>query len=511
MSTSDPTRQTGPVSLQPGAIDELLKASQAAQARGDFHAMLSQAEQAHDTDAGHFAAALRLAECRLICGQVSGAISLLKALQPQARNDPARWQGLAELYTQTARHADAYHCHQRSVALQPGNPRLLYNQAASAIALGKLDEADRLLTEVIRLDPKDYDAWQNRSTLKRQTPESNHVQQLNYVLDHLPADDPGRVAICYALAKELEDLQQNDAAFGLLQQGASARRRRLNYEVAEDESAMQAIAAAFDRDLLQRAPPAQPDAERIPVFVLGLPRSGTTLVDRIISAHPQAGSLGESNTLAFAMMRAVSALADGSGAVQSKTELIQRSTGVDFPALGQSYLDALWGYGDPHAWLVDKTPLNFLYLGLIRLALPQAKIVHLRRHPLDSCYAIYKTLFRMGYPFSYSLQDVGRYYIAYHRLMQHWRQAMPGFVLDVDYEQLVTQPEPQSWRLLSFCGLDWRPEVLDFHRSKAPAATASAAQVRQPVYTSSVGLWRRYERQLTPLARQLEKHGIAVD
>ena len=147
---------------------------------------------------------------------------------------------------------------------------------------------------------------------------------------------------------------------------------------------------------------------------------------------------------------------------------------------------------------------------MIHLALPQARIIHLRRNPMDVCYAIYKTLFRSGYPFSYSLQEVGRYYIGYHRLMDHWRQTLPDAFIDVDYERLISDQVGETRRMLEYLGLEWEDACLDFHRHEGPAATASAAQVRQPIYSSSVGLWRRYEKQLTPFANRLCEHGIDI-
>jgi hypothetical protein len=245
------------------------------------------------------------------------------------------------------------------------------------------------------------------------------------------------------------------------------------------------------------------DSQR-PIFILGLPRSGTTLVDRIISSHSQVDSLGEHRTLAMALTREA-------GGPAPKKELIERSTRIDFDALGRGYCNSIDGFGMDAPGLVDKTPQNFLYLGLIHLALPGARIIHLRRNPMDNCYAMYKTLFRAGYPFSYSLQDVGRYYIAYRRLMDHWRKTIPVAFLDVDYEAVIADQEGQTRRILDYCGLDWEDACLEFHRHSGPAATASAAQVRQPVYSSSVGLWRKYARQLAPFAGKLREHGIDVD
>jgi hypothetical protein len=288
--------------------------------------------------------------------------------------------------------------------------------------------------------------------------------------------------------------------------------------VAEDEAAMATIARVFDPNLVDRAGPGYA-AER-PLFILGLPRSGTTLVDRILSAHSQVDSLGEHSSLALAVQRLAGQGNAAGEAAQAaseappaagKLELIEASTRIDFAELGRQYCRAIDGFGNPAPRLIDKTPLNFLYLGLIRLALPGARVIHMRRHPLDSCYAIYKTLFRAGYPFSYTLQETGRYYLAYHGLMAHWRSTLPGAFLDVDYEALIADPEGQARRIFDYLGLGWEDGCLEFHRRGGAAATASAAQVRQPIYSSSVGMWRNYAPQLAPLAERLRERGIDFD
>ncbi|MDX1555954.1 MAG: sulfotransferase [Xanthomonadales bacterium] len=263
-----------------------------------------------------------------------------------------------------------------------------------------------------------------------------------------------------------------------------------------------AVPSLADAGWLAANPEPQPGPG--PVFIVGLPRTGTTLVDRILSSFDAVASLGEINTMAFAVIR-------NAGPSRGKLELLERSAAADTHRIGQHYLEGTRGYGLDARWLIDKTPLNYLYIGLIRRALPTAKIIHLRRHPLDSCYAMYKTLFRVGYPFSYSLQDVGRYYMAYRRLMDHWRSSLPGRILDVDYERLVTDQEAETRRILAHCNLEFEQSCLDFHRQKGPAATASAAQVRKPIYSSSVGRWKCYDRQLAPLAGKLKEHGIEID
>ena len=450
-------------------------------------------------------------------GEVAGAIRTLEALEAAVRNDPLQLQEVAGTYLQCGQHEGAARCYARAVELQPSNPDFVYNLATSRTAFGQLDEAERLFTRAIELNPRDYGAWLNRSILRRRSPENNHVPALQALLRDLAADDPARIQPCFALSRELEDLGRYEESFGYLQRGAQLRRAGMRYDVAEDEAAMATIARVFDQGLLERAGPGY--ASDRPLFILGLPRSGTTLVDRIVSAHSGIDSLGEHSSLALAVQRLAGhaaageapQAAGGAAPAAGKLELIERSARIDFAELGRQYCRAIDGFGNPAPRLIDKTPLNFLYLGLIRLALPGARVIHMRRHPLDSCYAIYKTLFRAGYPFSYTLQETGRYYLAYHALMAHWRSALPGAFLDVNYEQLVADPEGQARRIFDYLGLDWEEDCLEFHRRAGAAATASAAQVRRPIYSSSVGMWRNYARQLAPLAERLRERGIEVD
>jgi hypothetical protein len=184
---------------------------------------------------------------------------------------------------------------------------------------------------------------------------------------------------------------------------------------------------------------------------------------------------------------------------------------IDFRALGEAYLASTRPLRDARPRFVDKLPFNFLYAGLIHLAFPRAKIISLRRHPLDTCYAVYKQLFRDAYPYSYDLEELGRYYIAYDALMRHWDAVLPGVIHTVRYEDVVADVERETRRLLEYCDLPWEDACLAFHASTRASTTASALQVRQPIYDSSVGKWRRHASQLEPLRAQLQRAGIAVD
>jgi hypothetical protein len=223
-----------------------------------------------------------------------------------------------------------------------------------------------------------------------------------------------------------------------------------------------------------------------------------------LSSHSQVASLGEINDFAFSLMHTV-------GQTEGKLQLIERAAVVDFTRLGRRYVDGIRNYPDSEFYLIDKTPLNYLYLGLIRLALPCAKVVHVTRNPMDSCYGMFRTLFRAGYPFSYDFSDLATYFLAYRRLMSHWQEVLGDWFMDVSYEALVEDQERISRAMIEFCGLEWQDACLDFQRNASPIATASSAQVRQPIYRDALQRWRHYETQLEPLATMLRDGGIDVD
>ncbi len=460
----------------------------------------AQDEHQHEQGRAPFEARLQFAKACLFNGRPDAAAEELGRLEPAAGSDPVLLQQVGECYAHVGRQANACRCYERAVTAAPDDTRARYNLAAAQVALGRLDDAEQNFTRVIEQDPHDYDAWQNRSNLRRQTPEDNHVAPLRKLLEGGVRDPAGEVQLCYALAKEYEDLGEYETSFGFLKRGADARRRLLSYRVEHDLEILGQLQVRFDAGFAARV---RAGRERHgPLFVMGLPRSGTTLVDRILGSHSRVESLGEINDFALALTR----LAGTAG----KQDLLNASLALDMDALGNAYVQSTRRYGSRAELLVDKTPANYLYIGLIAKALPAAAVVHVHRHPVDSCFAMYRTLFRMGYPFSYDLDDIARYYIGWHRLMQHWRRTFPGTFVDVSYEELVERQEPVSRSLVAHCGLEWEESCLHFERNSAPVATASAAQVRQPIYRDSLARWRRYERQLEPLIGRLADAGIVA-
>ncbi|MBY5992211.1 tetratricopeptide repeat-containing sulfotransferase family protein [Ferrimonas balearica] len=388
------------------------------------------------------------------------------------------------------------------LSLYPEDAGLHYSLATVLRYLGELDGAEQALDTAIALDPEDDDAWYLRSSLRRQSEARHHIDTLQLTIAKRDRPCP---ALHYALAKEWEDLGCHDAAFESLATGAAQRRAQIPYQVEQDLEIMAAIAEQFGPDTQPRPTPSGP----VPIFVLGLPRTGSTLVERILDAHPGCHGAGELNDFAQLMSRQARQQARQQGrALRSTKALVAQSAQLDFAALGQAYLASLPPEAAAAPMFVDKMPLNFLYVGLILRALPQARIVHVRRHPVATGYAIYKQWFDRAYPFSYDLTELGRYYQGYHELMAHWARCHPGRIHHLDYEALVDEPQETVRALLGHCGLPWDEQVLAFNRNPSASTTASAAQVRQPLYRDARDLWRHYEGQLAPLIQTLEKAGL---
>lgn len=449
------------------------------------------------------------AQCLLALGRLPDAREAAAAAQLNAPPDPVLLDAIGSLFSQGNDQRRALSAFDRAVTLAPGNPHFIFNRATVYRFLGQLVEAEADYDRVIALKPDDYEAYKNRSELRTQSLDANHIDELEALIARGIEAWRGYVQIRYALAKEYEDIGNYGKSFEHLQEGAKKRREHMRYDVAADVATVDWIMETFPA-LSKTAHGSCRDAPSdAPIFIVGLPRSGTTLVDRILGSHSRVFSAGELNDFAVSI---VGGVRRKSGAAPlSRRELIARSADLDFPALGRDYLARARHAAAPGLRFTDKMPLNYLYCGLIRRALPNAKIVHLTRHPMASCYAMYKTLFKDGYPFSYDAEEIGRYYIAYRRLMDHWQATMPGTIHTMSYEALVADQLKETRRLLDFCDLEQQDACIHFHRNSSPTTTASAVQVRRPLYDSSVAQWRRYAPQLARLNDQLRAAGIDTE
>jgi tetratricopeptide (TPR) repeat protein len=310
--------------------------------------------------------------------------------------------------------------------------------------------------------------------------------------DAASLSDAERLELHFALGKAYADLDRHEQALRHLQEGNALKRKQVNYDEKATLQRLRDIAAVFSAELIRRnAGLGDPSTES--VFIVGMPRSGTTLVEQVLASHPKVFAAGE-----------VLHFTQATEAVTAFPEGIPSLGAEQLREIGARYAKSVRGLAPAAERITDKLPANFRFAGLIHLALPNARIIHIQRDPIDTCLSCFSKIFTGDQPFSYDLGELGRFYRAYDALMAHWRRVLPdGTMLEVQYEKLVADFEAQARRIVAYSGLEWNERCLEFHETVRPVRTASAVQVRQPLYRHSVGRWRAYEPWLGPLIEAL--------
>ena len=413
-------------------------------------------------------------------------------------DDPLVLDTIGCVWARLGDHEAAVSLFERAVTIQPDNSAFRFNLAASLGFFGRVEEAETHYEAMLALDPSNGQAHYGIANLRRQTAEQNHVARIEAALPGARSHEEF-VRLHYAVAKECEDIGRYDAAFTHLDAANRAHKKAIGYVSGQDANLVSAIEHAFAQDGYFEG---EGLADFAPIFVTGLPRTGTTLVDRILNAHPEVTSLGELQAMPLAVKRQ-------SGTRTRRvldTETVAAAGGVTPLSVGEAYRSQVRFQAEAEQALaagqvvLDKFPLNFLYIGYIARALPQAKIVCLRRQPLDTVWSTYKHLFALNSPYygwSYDLMDAARYYSLFDRLTRFWHDTFPGRVLEVSYEELVGDQEGQTRALLEHCDLPWDDSCLDFHQGSKAVATPSAQQVRRPVNRDSLERWRNFADHLT--------------
>jgi tetratricopeptide (TPR) repeat protein len=481
-----------------------LLACETEEARSDFAKALDIITTALARDGEHPALQLKHAQILMALRRRPEGFAAAERAMEIAEPDSQVLETVASMYMQTNDPGRAKPLLYRALERSPHNPKLLYRTALSHFYLNETAEADALLVRVLEIAPGNGFAWHVRSQLATQTRDANHIPELRSALARPRLRDVDRMMASFALAKELEDVGEFAQSFDVLLQANRIKRATLTYDVMNDVRAMQNVMTHYCAEAMQSLRGG--DETPGPIFIVGMPRTGTTLVERILGSHSEAASVGEA--VDFPVEMAATARATHARLGLSDTNLLRASLQMDFGELGRSYLTAVRQMAGGQRYTIDKLPFNFRYCGLIHKALPKASIVHLTRDPMDTCYAVFKTLFFNAYHFSYQLDELAEYFVAYRRMMDHWHAVMPGVMLEVRYEELVSDPQTQCRRLLAHCGLPWQDQVLDFHRSTKASTTASTIQVRKPIYQSSVQKWRNFTRELQPVLQRLAEAGL---
>ena len=409
--------------------------------------------------------------------------------------------------TSLGRESEALLSYDAAIANAPAAALAHENKGIALLQCGRLDEAATALETALALEPSCARAYHHLSLARSLRPGERFVADLETMVGaDAPTSPHDQVYAHFALGKTYADVSDHRRSFGHFAAGNAIKRKLGGY----DEDAVIGLLGrsrlAYAEGLIERLGGGGP-ASSVPVFVLGMPRSGTTLVEQMLASHPSVYGAGETNDLEIAARE----IGDVTAALLSAPESVWRMRPEDFRPLGDAYLARVGSRAGGAQRIVNKMTENFRCAGLIALALPGARIIHIRRDPFDTCFSCFTNLFVENHPYAYDLAELGRYYRAYETLMAHWRRVLPpGMMLEVEYEDVVADLEGEGRRVLAHCGLDWDPRCLDFHKTKRSVRTASVAQVRQPINPRSIGRWRAYEAFLGPLIEALGPREIAA-
>jgi tetratricopeptide (TPR) repeat protein len=432
---------------------------------------------------------------RLDLESALASIERAAAMSPASANVQVH---LANVQARSGRHADAVETYRRAASLNPEAPAPWIGLGNTLKTIGQQAEAIDAYRRAAALRPQNSEAWWSLSNLKTFRFEDAEVEAMQRQLAADKLTEETRAQFSFAIAKAHEDRGEYARAFELYTEGNRLRRRLEHYDPVQTEVINERIRTVFHDAFLERhAGQGHPDPA--PIFIVGLPRSGSTLIEQILASHSQVDATHELPEAGRLVQRINRERSDRIAYPEAAREL----AGEQWAALGRAYIDDTRKYRRGAARFTDKMPNNFPSIGLLALALPNARFVNARRHPLDTCLSCYRQLFARGQPFTYDLTELGEYYLEYEKMMAHWREALPGRVLDVQYEDVVAGQERETRRLLEFCGLPFEDACLRYWETGRAIRTASSEQVRQPIYDSSVNFWRNYERELAPLVEIL--------
>jgi len=424
------------------------------------------------------------------------------ALQQEAENAEALTV-LGQIYHETDRYDEAIEVLDRALKKNPDNPEALNFYGVALKSVGRLDEAREHILKALKINDAMYGAYANLNDLVdfSEGVGEELFNRMEAIFESVPNPEADQfLALHFAYAKALDDRGKHEKALDHYITGGRMKRAQLEYKESETHGFFDSIRAAFPKEAFENRKYAGLDDDR-PVFIVGMPRSGSTLVEQILSSHPDVYGAGEVKHLS----RALGQLRDRFPSLPKYPEMVEKITPAQLEIVAKNYQQALsQGAGDAKR-ITDKLLTNYFFLGLINLLFPKAKVIHTRRDPVDTCLSGFTKLFKDDMPHSYDLNELGRYYGKYRELMEHWEKVLPeGFMTTVVYEDVVADTEKEAKRLIEFLGLPWNDKCVDFHKSDRPVKTASVAQVRKPIYKTSVQRWKKYGPGLQPLVDAID-------
>jgi tetratricopeptide (TPR) repeat protein len=417
-----------------------------------------------------------------------------------AEPDKAEYQSLlGSIHNEAGDTGKARDCFEKALTMDEEQVSAYLGLGNLEMEQGHLDEAQRLYEKGLALDPENTAAHVAMTHLVKMTADHPSLLALEQEASKVDELHSSRaMSLHFALGKAYDDIKDADKAFPHFLAGNRIKRSKVEYSADKHSQSIENIKQIFNSDMLQSLAGAGCPSRR-PIFIMGMPRSGTTLTESIISSHPDVFGAGELRDL-----MQIARNPNGNSSEPGFPNSMKGITGEQLYQLGEKYVAALDKYDTDAPRVTDKMPANFLALGFAHLAMPNARIIHIRRNPVDTCLSNYSKLFNRGQFHSYELEELGRFYLDYVNIMDHWREVLPeGSFYEVQYEDLVNDAPEQARALIDYCDLEWHDACLDFHKSRRRVKTASVTQVRKPVYQSSVERWRPYEKHLQPLLEVL--------
>lgn len=446
---------------------------------------------------------VHLAKCYALDGQLYAAKKTAQKIAPYLINSALNADTLGVALSHIGLHEQAIKYYEKALELTKTQPQFFYNYGVCCKFLGLFDKAENAFEQAITLNPDHHQAHFALSDLTKVNEKHNHIPRLTQAFERAINPD-AKLHIGHALAKEYQDTSHYDLAFAALNQGKSLKRQQTKFDNATSEQLFNTLT---NLSIQNKSSCIHGEQSNEPIFVLGMPRSGTTLVERILSSHSDVMSAGELQDFGICTKQ----LSQTTSPHVLDDSTIKKAYQLDFATLGQSYLSATRVITGKTAHFIDKLPFNFFYVDLIRKALPNAKIICLLRDPLDTCIGNYRQLFTINnpyYQYSLDLMDTAKFYARFYKLMQHWQTLHGEQVKILQYEDLVAKPEQQIQGLLNYCNLPWQSQCVDFHLNTAPVSTASKVQVRQPLNNKSIGRWRQFSQYTKEIQTYLISQGV---
>jgi len=405
---------------------------------------------------------------------------------------------LGNALARTDRPAEAAQAYQNALDCAPNHAGAFSGLGQQLKTLGRQSEAIEVYRRSIESDPKNAEPYWSLANMKTFRFTDEDIDAMELLLQDEQLDELATVQLCNALGFAHEGRRDFNRAFSYFHRGNETRRGTEIYDPVDTEVATDRHITIFSEAFI-REREGYGELDPSPIFIVGLPRSGSTLIEQILASHSQVEGTHELNDLATTVQSMPKA-----GKMDRFPENLKAIESQLFSKFGKEYLEKTMKFRKGAPFFIDKNPNNFVFVGLLQLILPNAKIINARRQPLDSCFGSYKQLFAKGQSFTYDLTEIGEYYLQYQKLMDHWHKVLPGNVLDVQYEDVVADLDTQVRRILDYCELPFEQSCLEFHQTDRAVKTASSEQVRQPIYSSSVNLWKNYENNLDELIEVLE-------